>query len=194
IEQQVVGLGVGEERTFQLTLPSDFSQQDLAGKTVDFTIKVKEIKEKVLPPLSDKWVSEISEFATLLELRQDIRRRLKGAKEYAAKQRFRAEAVKAAVDNAVLDLPEVIVREQAEEMVADFKQSLESQGGDFAAYLEATGTTEEQMIEDMKPRAAGNVKTGLVLDAVAKAENITVSDEELSNTVRQMAASSRVDP
>ncbi len=160
---------------------------------MDFTVTLKEIKEKVLPPLSDKWASEVSEFGTLLELRLEIRKKLQAAKTYAAEQRFRSLAVKAVTDNATLDLPDVVVREQAEEMVADFKQSLESQGGSLEAYLEATGTTVEQMIEDMKPQAANNVKTGLVLDAVAKAEGIEASDEEVSAAVAQMAAAGRVD-
>ena len=153
----------------------------------------KEIKEKVLPPLTDLWASEISEFPTLLELRQEIRGKMQAGKTYSADQRFRSLAVKAAADNAKLDMPDVVVREQAEELLADFTQSLEAQGGDFEAYVTATGTTVEQMIEDMKPTAANNVKTGLVLDAVAKAEGLEVTDEDVQAAVVQMAAAGRVD-
>ncbi len=135
----------------------------------------------------------MSEFGTLLELRLDIRNKLQAGKTYASDQRFRSLAVKAVTDNATLDLPDVVVGEQAEEMVADFKRSLESQGASLEAYLESTGTTVEQMIEDLKPQAANNVKTGLVLDAVAKAEGIQASDEEISSAVAQMAAAGRVD-
>jgi len=193
IEEQVVGMKVSDERTFPLVLQKGFGDDDLEGKAVDFTVTLKEIKEKVLPPLSDRWASDVSEFRTLLELRIEIRKKLQGAKTYAAGQRFRSLAVKAVTDNATLDLPEVVVREQAEEMAADFKQSLESQGGSLDAYLEATGTTLEQMIEDMKPQAANNVKTGLVLDAVAKAEGIEAREDEVSAAVGQMAAAGRVD-
>jgi trigger factor len=193
VEQQVVGMAAGEERTFAVSLPEDFPLEQVAGKEVDFTITVKEIKEKELPPLTDQWASEISEFGTLLELRNEIRNRIKAGKTYAAEQRFRSLAVQAAADNAVLDLPDVIVREQAEEMVNDFRQSLEARGGSFEAYLEATGTTREQMIEDLKPQAARNVKTGLVLDAVAKAEGLVASDEEVKALVAQTAAAGRVD-
>lgn len=193
IEEQVVGMSVGDERTFPLVLPEGFGDEDLGGRAVDFTVTLKEMKEKVLPPLSDKWASEVSEFGTLLELRVEIRKKLQAAKTYAAEQHFRSLAVKAVTDNATLDLPDVVVREQAEEMAADFKQSLESQGGSLDAYQEATGTTLEQMIEDMKPQAANNVKTGLVLDAVAKAEGIEAREDEVSAAIGQMAAVGRVD-
>ena len=165
----------------------------MAGKTVDFTVVVKEIKEKVLPPLTDKWVSEVSEFATLLELRQEIRSKITMGKEQASDQRFRALAVKAVADNAELDLPDVVVREQAEEMVADFQRSLESRGGSLEVYSEVTGQTVEQLIEEMKPTAANNVKTGLVLSAVAKAEGLVATDDEVEAVVAQMAAAGKVD-
>ncbi|MFH0916897.1 MAG: trigger factor [bacterium] len=193
IEEHVAGMNVGDERSFPLVLPEGSTDGDLGGKTVEFTLTLKETKEKVLPHLSDKWASEVSEFGTLLELRVEIRKKLQAARTYAVGQQFRSLAVKAVTDNATLDLPDVVVGEQAEEMVADFKQSLESQGGSLEAYLEATATTVEQMTEDMKPRAANNVKTGLVLDAVAKAEGIEARDDEVSAAVAQMAAAGRVD-
>ena len=193
VEEGVVGTSAGETKTLALPLPEGFAG-DLSGKTADFTITVKEAKEKVLPPLTDGWASEVSEFATLLELRQEIRSKMQAGKTYAADQRFRSLAVKAAADNAKLDMPDVVVREQAEELLSDFKQSLEAQGGDINAYMAATGTTVEQMIEDLKPTAANNVKTGLVLDAVAQAEGMEVSDEEVQAVIAQMAAAGRVDP
>lgn len=193
IEAQVVGMNAGDERAFPLPLPEGPAGDDAEGKSVDFSVTVKEIKEKVLPRLSDKWASEVSEFATLLELRLEIRKKLQAGKTYASEQRFRSLAVKAVTDNATLDLPDVVVHEQAEEMLADFKRSLESQGGSFEGYLQATGVTTEQMIEDLKPQAAGNVKTGLVLDAVAKAEGIEATEQEISAVIGQMAAAGRVD-
>jgi len=194
IEEQAVGMSPSEEKTFDISMPEDYGDDELAGKTVEFIIVVKEIKEKVLPPVSDKWVSEVSEFGTLLELRQDIRKKLKAGKKYAADQRFRSAAVRKAAENATLDLPAVVVREQAEEMLSDFKQSLEAQGGTLDAYLQMADTTVEQMIEDLSPDAARNVKTGLVLDAVAKAESIAATDAEVIAVVKQMATGAKVDP
>ena len=100
IEVQTLGMEVEEERTFKLTLPAEFAGEEVGGKEVDFTVKVKEIKEKVLPPVTDKWATEVSEFGTLLELRQEIRGKIQGAKTYSAEQRFRSLAVQAAADNA----------------------------------------------------------------------------------------------
>lgn len=193
IEAQTVGMRVEEERTFKLTLPEDSVEGDLGGKTVDFTVKLKEVKEKVLPALTDTWASEVSEFATLDELRGEIRSKMQGAKDYSADQRFRSLAVQVAADNATLELPDVVVREQAEEMATDFAKSLAARGGNIKAYLEESGITADQMIEDMKPQAARNVKTGLVLDAVAKAEGLEVTDEDISQAAREMAALSRTD-
>ena len=193
IEVQTLGMKLDEERTFKLTLPEDFGGEEAAGKTVDFTLKVKEIKEKVLPKLTDSWASEVSEFATLAELRDEVRSKTQGSKSYQVEQMFRAEAVQAAADNAQLELPDVVVVEQAQEMVGDFAQSLAQQGGDLRGYLESTGITVEQMVADFKPQAARNVKTGLVLDAVAKAEGLVVTDSEIEDAVVQMAAAARTD-
>jgi trigger factor len=193
VEEAVVGMNAGETKTVAFTLPEGFPDE-LANKTADFTVTVKEIKEKVLPPYTDKWASEISEFPTLLELRAEIRGKLQAGKTYQANQKFRALAVKAVADNATLDLPDIVVTEQAEEMFADFVRSVQGQGADIDAYLAATGMTAQQMVEDMKPSAASNVKTGLVLDAVAKAEGLEASDEEIRATVTQMAMAGRTDP
>lgn len=193
IEVQTLGMQTGEEKSFKLTLPADFAEEEVGGKEVDFTVTVKELKEKVLPPVTDKWTSEVSEFETLLELRQEIRGKIEGTKTHSVEQRFRSLAVQAAADNAVLELPDVVVTEQAQEMARDFAQSLASQGADIRAYLEATGISAEQMVEDMKPQAARNVKTGLVLDAVAEAEGLEVGDDDISAAIAQMAAAARTD-
>ena len=192
VEEQTTGMNAGEEKTFPFAVPEGFPD-DLGGKTVDFSIALKEVKEKVLPALTDLWASEISEFPTLLELRQEIRSKISAGKANASDQLFRARAIKAAADNATLELPEVVVREQAQEMLADFARSIESQGGSLQGYVEATGTSIEQMIEDMKPAADNNVRTSLVLDAVAAAEGMEATDEEVGAIVGQMAAATKTD-
>ena len=188
VEKQVVGMAAGEERTFPFTLPDGFPGGDLGGKTVHFVISLKEIKEKVLPPVSDQWASEVSEFAALLELRQEIRSTLGAGKAHASDQQFRASALAKAVDNVALDLPEVAVQREVAEMLTDFKSSLEARGASLEGYLEATGESAEQMIKDMTPQAMVNVKTRLVLDAVIKTEGLEASDEEVGAFVTQMAA------
>jgi trigger factor len=192
VEQQVAGMKTDEEKTFAFEVPAGFPD-DLGGKMADFTIKLKEIKEKVLPRLSDQWVSEVSEFGTLLELRQEIRSKTKAGKAYASDQQFRAVAVIKAAENATIDLPDVVVRAEAEELLADFKKSLESQGGTIEGYVEASGTPVEKMLEDIKPQAANNVKTRLTLDAVAAEEGLEATDEEVAAVVAQMAAAGKMD-
>jgi trigger factor len=191
IEVNTLVLKPEEEKTFKLTIPEDWAGEDAAGKTVDFTVKVKEIKEKVLPQPSDEWASEVSEFKTLAELRDEIRNKIEGARVYAVEQQFRAQAVEAAAENSQLDLPDVVVTEQAQEMLVDFVKTMTQQGGDFRAYRESTGYTADQIIEDFKPQAARNVKTGLMLDAIAQAEGLEVTDEDIDNAIAEMAAASR---
>jgi len=191
IEEQLVGMNGGEEKTFPFAVPE--AVEDLGGKTVDFTVTLKEIKEKVLPSLTDQWASEVSEFPTLLEFRMEIRNRIKAGKENAAEQLFRARAVAAAADNATIDIPQVVIDERAEDLMGDFSRSLQSQGMNLETYAQFSGMTREQILEDMKPTAVSNVKTGLMLDAVAKAEGIKATDEELGALVAQMAAAGKVD-
>lgn len=192
VEGQILGMNGGDEKSFPVTLPEGID--DLGGKTVDFTVSLKEIKEKALPPLTDQWASEVSEFPTLLEFRVEIRNRIKAGKENSSEQLFRARAVKAAADNATIDLPDVVVAEQAEEMLADFSRSLQSQGASLESYIEISGMSREDIVNDMKPSAANNVKTSLMLDAIAKAEGLQATDEEVGALVAQMAAAGKVDP
>jgi trigger factor len=193
VSEKVPGMKVGEKRSFPVKVPENSSESDLAGKTVEFSVTLKEIKEKVLPRVSDEWASEVSEFATLLELRKDIRTKLQSAKTYSAEQGFRAAALGKAVSNVPLELPEVAVQQEAAELLTEFKRSLEARGSSLEEYLAATGVTLERMVEDLVPQAAGNLKTRLVLDAVVKAEGIAVTDEEIGAVVEQMAKANKMD-
>jgi trigger factor len=186
-------MSVGQESSFPLALPEEGFGDRLSGKTVDFRVTLKEIKEKILPRVSDQWASEVSEFATLLELRTDIRSRLQAVKAQMADQQFRSAALAKAVDNVTIELPDVVVKRETAEMLTDFKNSLESRGASLEGYLEATGVTFERMVQDLVPQAASNVKTRLVLTAVAKAEGLEVSDEELAAVLGRMATANKVD-
>jgi trigger factor len=194
IEERAVGMKAGEELTFPLALSEGRAGEcDLEAATIEFTIALREIKEKILPPLSDQWVSQMSELRTALELRQQVRERLQESKTSSSDQQFRSRAVQAAVDNATLDLPDVVVRQRAESMFSDLRRSLKPQSGTFEDQLEASGTSVEKVIEDMKPQAANQLKTGMVLDAVAEAEGIEATDDEISAVVGQVAADGGLD-
>lgn len=193
LEEGVVGMTVGEEKTVAVSFPDDYGVESLAGKTLQFAISVKEIKEKVLPALNDEFAKDVSEFETLLELRLDIRKKLQAAKEAAVERAFRAAAVDKAVEAMTVDVPRVMIERQAAEMVDDFARSLSLQGGDFATYLQAADTTAERMMRELEPQAERTVKAGLLLDAVAEAEGLLVSEEELEKRVAELAAVGRID-
>jgi trigger factor len=194
LEKGIVGMSVGEERVVPVTFPEDYGSEELAGKTLDFTVRLKDLKEMVLPDLNDDFAKDVSEFATLLELRLDIRQKLQGVRDSDSRRRFRNAALAMATDHAGIELPESVVEEQAHEMVEDFVRSLSVQGADLKQYMEATGTTLESMLTDVRPGAETTVKTGAVLDAVAEAEGLEVTDEELEERLSAMAAQAGMDP
>ena len=194
LERGLVGLHLREEKDIAVSFPEDYPDEEVAGKTLDFHVTVKEIKEKVLPPLNDELAKDVSEFATLLELRLDIRRKLQSVRDSMVKRQFRALAIKKAVDGAEVDIPSVVVDRQAEILVDEFARSLELRGGSFEEYLKATGATIEQMLMDVRPDAAMAAKAGVVLDAIAAEEGIVISEDELSATVATLAKAGKTEP
>jgi trigger factor len=193
VEEQVVGMSPGDQKKFPLTFADDVPSEELAGKTVEFSLTLKEVKEKVLPELTDEWVADVCEFKTVDEFRADVRGRLTSAKEYTCNQKYRAMAVAKAVENVTVELPEVVVQREAAEMLTELKSSVEARGLTLEGYMGATGMTFEKLVEGMMPRATDNVKTRLVLDAVAKAEKLEVTDEEVQAAIGQMALANRID-
>jgi trigger factor len=193
VEEQVVGMNSGETKSFPVAIGEDIPSEELAGKTVEFSLTLKEIKEKVLPELTDDWVAEVCEFKTVDEFRADIRGRLSSAKEYTCNQKYRAMAVAKAVENVTVDLPETVVQREAAEMLSELKSSVEARGLTLEGYMAATGMTFEKLVEGMIPRATDNVKTRVVLDAVAKAEKLEVTEDEVMATIGQMALTNRID-
>jgi trigger factor len=187
VEEGLTGMGVGDERLIPVDYPDDFPDESCAGKTLEFKVTVKDVKEKVLPALSDEFAKDVSEFATLLELRLDIRKKIESSMQSAVDQRFRQAAVQAAVDRAEVDVPEVLVNQQTGSMFEDFVRSLQMRGGDFEQYLEQTGTDAETLAKDMRPAALNAAKTGIVLDAVARAEGVQVEDETLDKMIEALA-------
>lgn len=195
LEEGMVGMEAEEEKVVPIDFPEDHGAESLAGKTVDFAVQVKEIKEKVLPETNDELAKDVSEFDTLLELRADIRQKLESGKNEAAGDSFRDLAVGTAAGNAEVEVPESVVDRRAEEMVNEFAQSLNQRGADLDQYLQMTNAGREDLVENFRPRAADFVRSGLVLDAVAGAEGLTVSDEEINDAVNDMAAAAgQMDP
>jgi trigger factor len=187
-EEQLAGASAGEEREVRVTFPEDYRAENLAGQEAVFAVTVKEVKEKRLPELDDELAAEAGGFDTLDELREDIAQRLREAREREIDAEFREAAVDAAADAAEIDLPHSLVHAKSHEMWATTKRRLAQQGLDPAQYLQITGKSEHDLIDEAEPEAERALKRESVLAAVVEAEGIEVDDEELMQSLREATA------
>ncbi|KXZ40363.1 trigger factor [Alkalithermobacter thermoalcaliphilus JW-YL-7 = DSM 7308] len=192
-EEQLIGANVSDEVDVNVTFPEEYHAENLAGKDALFKVTIKEIKEKQLPNLDDEFAKDVSEFDTLDELKEDIKKRLMEDQEKRAKMELRDKVVDKVVENATVDIPEAMIRTQIDSMVRDFDYQLRYQGLDIQKYLEFTNTKIEDLREQMKEEAYTRVKTGLVLEEITKVENIEVSQEELDKEIENMASMYRME-
>ena len=186
-EEQLIGKKLGEECEVNVTFPTEYHAADLAGKPATFKVTVKEIKVKELPELNDEFASEVSEFDTLDEYKKDVEKKLAEKKEIEANSKNEDAVVAKVVENATMEIPDKMIDAQAENMVQDMARRMQSQGLSLDMYLKYTGMTVEQMKEQARPDAEKRIRTRLVLEAVAKAENIQISDEKVDEEVAKMA-------
>ena len=186
-EEQLIGKKIGEECEVNVTFPTEYHAADLAGKPATFKVIVKEIKVKELPELNDEFASEVSEFDTLDEYKKDVEKKLAEKKEIEANSRNEDAVVAKVVENASMEIPDKMIDAQAENMVQDMARRMQSQGLSLDMYLKYTGMTVEQMKEQARPDAEKRIRTRLVLEAVAQAENIQISDEKVDEEVAKMA-------
>ncbi len=193
-EEQLAGATSGETRKVEVTFPDDYQAEQLAGEDAVFTVEVKEVREKVLPELDDDFASEASEFDTLAELRADITERLAEAVGQRAEQDFRVAAVDAAAAEAKLELPEELAAARATERWERVERQLASRGMQPDAYLQMQGKTREEVIEESRPEAEAELKREAVLAAVADAEGIEASEEEMVEALEHSAEHERTTP
>jgi len=193
-EEQLTGAEAGEEREVEVTFPEDYQAEELAGEDAVFKVEVKEVREKVLPELDDDFASEASEFETLEELRADIAKRVSEAVDERAEQDFRVAAVDAAVDAATVEMPDALVQARAEERWDRVERQLAARGMDPNAYLQMQGKTREELLEESKPDAERELKRESVLAAIAEAEAIEVSEEEMVEALAHTAEHERTTP
>lgn len=186
-EEQLIGKKIGEECEVNVTFPTEYHAADLAGKPATFKVTVKEIKVKELPELNDEFASEVSEFDTLDEYKKDVEKKLAEKKEIEANSKNEDAVVAKVVENASMEIPDKMIDAQAENMVQDMARRMQSQGLSLDMYLKYTGMTAEQMKEQARPDAEKRIRTRLVLEAVAQAENIQISDEKVDEEVAKMA-------
>ena len=192
-EDQLIGAKIGEEVEVNVTFPEEYHAENLKGKAAVFKCKVNEIKVKELPEADDEFAQDVSEFDTLAEYKEDLKKNLFEKKEAAAKREKENAAVAKAVENAQMEIPEAMIQEQVRRMVEDFARRIESQGITMTQYMQFTGMDQAKMEEQMKPEALKRIQNSLVLEAVAKAENIQISDERLDEEIAKMAESYKME-
>ncbi|XSD76903.1 trigger factor [Bacillus subtilis] len=187
-EDQLVGLEAGAEKDVEVTFPEEYHAEELAGKPAVFKVKIHEIKAKELPDLDDEFAKDIDEeVETLAELTEKTKKRLEEAKENEADAKLREELVLKASENAEIDVPQAMVDTELDRMLKEFEQRLQMQGMNLELYTQFSGQDEAALKEQMKEDAEKRVKSNLTLEAIAKAENLEVSDEEVEAELTKMA-------
>ena len=192
-EEQLIGKNIGEECEVNVTFPEEYHAKELAGKPAVFKVTVKEIKRKELPELNDEFAGEVSEFETLEEYKNDVKSKLSLKKQKDAATENENHVVDKVVENAQMDIPEPMIDSQVNNMVNDYARRMQSQGLSLEQYMQFTGMTIETLKEQMKPQAVKRIQTRLVLEAIVKAENITVSDEAVEKEIADMAESYKME-
>ena len=186
-EEGLIGAKLNEELDVNVTFPEDYQASELAGKAATFKCTVKEIKEKELPELDDEFASEVSEFDTLEEYKADVKKNLEEKKASDAKREKIDAVVEAVIANATMDIPEAMVSTTQRQILDEYAQNMQAQGLNLEQYMKYTGLDADTLMEQLKPQAENRIKGRLVLEAVAKAENITASEEDFEAEVKTMA-------
>lgn len=186
-EDQLIGKNIGEEVEVNVTFPEEYHAPDLAGKPALFKVKIKDIKEKELPELDDEFASEVSEFDTLAEYKEDVKKNLTEKKEKEAKDRKEMAAIEAVIADAAMEIPDAYVKTVQKQMVDEFAQRIQMQGLSMEQYLQLTGANIATMEEQIKPQALKRIQSRLVLEAVVAAEKIEASEEDFEKEVARLA-------
>lgn len=192
-EDQLVGAEIGKELDVNVTFPEEYGAKELAGKEAVFKCKVNGIKVKELPEADDEFAQEVSEFDTLDEYKADIKAKLLKDKEDEAKRAKEDAVIGKIVENATMDIPDAMVEYQTQQMLDDFGRRMQSQGPSLEQYFQFTGMTEADYKEQMKPRALQNIQSRLVLEAVAEAEKLEATEEDLEKEYAKMAEQYKLD-
>lgn len=186
-EEQLIGAEAEKEVEVNVTFPEEYHSEDLAGKAAVFKCTVHEIKAKELPELDDEFAAEVSEFDTLDAYKADIKAKIKEQKIADGNRKKEDQAVEKAVANATMEIPEAMIDTQVNQMAQDFAQRIQQQGLSMERYFQFTGMTAESMMEELRPQAVKRIETRLVLEAIAKAENIEITEERIDEELAKMA-------
>ncbi len=186
-EEALIGAKLNEETDVNVTFPEDYQASELAGKPAVFKCTVKEIKEKQLPDLDDEFASEVSEFDTLAEYKEDVKKKLTEKKEAEAKNLKEEAVIDAIIEDSAMEIPDAMLETQQRQMVEEFAQRMQSQGLSMEQYLQFTGLTSAALLDQVKPQALKRIQSRLVLEAVVAAEKMEASEEEFEEEAKVMA-------
>ena len=186
-EEQLIGKNKDEEVDVNVTFPEDYHAEELKGKEALFKVTVKEVKTKELPEVDDEFAAEVSEFETLAEYKEDIRKKLTEKKEKEARNAKEEAVITAIIEDSAMEIPDAMLETQQRQIVDEFTQRLQMQGISLEQYFQFTGLDAEKMLEQAKPQADRRIKSRLVLEAIVAAEKITVSDEDYEKEIERMA-------
>ena len=192
-EEQLIGMKAGQEKEIDITFPENYTPE-LAGKPVVFKVKINEVKAKEVPAIDDEFAKDVSEFDTLKELKADMKKKMTEERKIAAQQAFEDALMKKVADGIEADIPEDMVKAQAERMLEGFKQQLASQGIPFEQYLQMTGMTNETFLAQAHQPALDQVRMDLAVEAIVKAEGLEASDEDVENEMKNIAEKYGMDP
>lgn len=187
-EDQLIGKNVGDDVDVNVTFPEQYQAAELAGKPALFKVKIHEIKAKELPELDDEFAQDVSEFDTLAEYKEDLKKHLEEQKENEAKRTKEDEAIQKINDKSTMEIPEAMLDTQCENMINEFAQRIAQSGLSMEQYMQFSGLTIDKLKEQVRPEAETRIKSSLVLEQIAKEENIEVTDEEINAEVEKMAA------
>ena len=193
-EDQLVGLSKGDSTDVEVTFPEDYFVKDLAGKEAIFKVNIQDVKRKELPELNDEYVASKTDFKTVEELRANYKERMQKAAESNAKAEYEHELIDLAVANAKFSVPEIMIEDKISQMVEEMKMSLESRKMSLDMYMQYTGLDMAKIRENQRPVAEENVKTDLVLDAIAKAEDIQVDMADVDAEIAAISAQHGASP
>ena len=192
-EEQLEGAKAGEERNVNVTFPENYPAKDLAGATCVFEVKVNEVREKILPELNDEFAKNVSEFDTLEEYKKSVKEDLLKQKEHELEHKLEDKLIETIVGNTQIDIPQEMLDEEAEHYVHDLEHRLSHQGLSLEDYVKYMNTTVDKLKEEGRKNADKTVKTRLVLDAIIKAENITLEQADIDNAIKEQAEKNGID-
>ena len=186
-EQKMGGMRVGEERDLELQFPEEYHAENLAGKPVTFHVKLKELKEKILPELDDEFAKDVSEYDTLAEYRDSVREEIRKRREDEAQKTFEDNVLAIVSDKIEGDIPEAMYEDFIDNQIRSFSQNLEQYGMNLDSYLKMMGGTMEQFRQNMRPNAERQVKIAVAMEKIAEKENIQPTDEEIDAQYKELA-------